>query len=107
MTFTKPSVVIVGAGELGAATAVSLLRSGKYGRVTVIDRAAELPAMDAASCDINKVVRFDYMDDDYSVLARRAIDEWNKADWKGIYHQYVVSGVPASLGVSGSSIVGV
>ncbi|GFZ51120.1 hypothetical protein JCM24511_08878 [Saitozyma sp. JCM 24511] len=96
MTFTKPSVVIVGAGELGAATAVSLLRSGKYERVTVIDRAVELPAIDAASCDINKVVRFDYMDDDYSVLARRAIDEWNKDEWKGIYHQYVVSGLPES-----------
>ncbi|ODO02036.1 hypothetical protein L198_02767 [Cryptococcus wingfieldii CBS 7118] len=84
---TKPSVLVVGAGELGAATAVSLLRAGKFGEVTVIDRAAELPALDAASCDINKVVRFDYVDADYSALAKKAIDEWNKPEWKGIYHQ--------------------
>ncbi|WRT64455.1 uncharacterized protein IL334_001387 [Kwoniella shivajii] len=87
MTFTKPSVVIVGAGEFGAATAVSLLQSGKYSKVTVLDRAAVLPAMDAASCDINKVVRFDYVDEDYCRLARQAIDVWNKEEWKGIYYQ--------------------
>ncbi|WVQ81936.1 hypothetical protein IAT38_004063 [Cryptococcus sp. DSM 104549] len=87
MTVTKPSVLIVGAGEFGASTAVSLLRSGKYGQVTVIDRAPQLPAMDAASCDINKVVRFDYIDPVYANLAREAITEWNKDEWKGIYYQ--------------------
>nr|XP_018266511.1 uncharacterized protein I303_00486 [Kwoniella dejecticola CBS 10117]OBR88669.1 hypothetical protein I303_00486 [Kwoniella dejecticola CBS 10117] len=83
----KPTVLIVGAGELGASTAVSLLRSGQYGKVTIIDRAETLPALDAASCDINKVVRFDYIDKDYAVLAKKAIDEWNKPDWYGIYYQ--------------------
>ncbi|WWC85665.1 uncharacterized protein L201_000531 [Kwoniella dendrophila CBS 6074] len=99
---SKPSVLILGAGELGAATAVSLLKSGNYGKVTVIDRAHVLPALDAASCDLNKVVRFDYMDDDYSRLAKQAIDEWNKPEWKGIYHQtgVVVRGahVPGFVG---------
>ncbi|WWC66980.1 uncharacterized protein I206_100887 [Kwoniella pini CBS 10737] len=87
MSSSKPTVLIIGAGELGASTAVSLLRSGKYGKVTVIDRAETLPALDAASCDINKVVRFDYIDEDYALLAKKAIDEWNKPEWKGIYHQ--------------------
>ncbi|KAK8870079.1 hypothetical protein IAR55_000649 [Kwoniella newhampshirensis] len=87
MTTSKPSVLIVGAGEFGAATAVSLLRSNLYSAITVLDRASTLPASDAASCDINKVVRFDYADEDYAVLARKAIEEWNKEDWKGIYHQ--------------------
>ncbi|WVQ81935.1 hypothetical protein IAT38_004062 [Cryptococcus sp. DSM 104549] len=87
MTTTKSSVLIVGAGEFGASTAVSLLRSGNYGPVTVIDKASQLPVMDAASCDINKAVRFDYVDRVYAKLAREAIREWNKEDWKGIYHQ--------------------
>jgi len=43
--------------------------------------------MDAASCDINKVVRYDYADPMYSELARIAIGEWNKPEWKGIYYQ--------------------
>ena len=83
----KPSVIIVGAGEFGAATACSLLKSGRYGSVTILDRAQTLPAMDAASCDINKVVRYDYADPMYSELARIAIGEWNKPEWKGIYYQ--------------------
>jgi sarcosine oxidase/L-pipecolate oxidase len=42
--------------------------------------------MDAASTDMNKVVRWDYSDPDYSLLARKAIDIWND-DFKGIYFQ--------------------
>ena len=89
MTTDKTSVLIVGAGEFGTSTAVSLLRTGKYSKVTVIDRAPVLPAVDAASTDINKVVRWDYSDADYCRLAREAIVEWNKPEWKGIYHQRV------------------
>jgi len=85
--FEKPSVLIVGAGEFGAATAVELLRSGNYSTVTIIDRAPEIPAMDAASTDINKVVRFDYTDPDYAVLAREAVNRWRQPKWKGIYNE--------------------
>ena len=81
----KTSVLIVGAGEFGAGTALSLLKTGNY-TVTMIDRAPELPALDAASTDINKVVRWDYSDKDYAKLAREAIDVWNR-DYKGIYFQ--------------------
>lgn len=87
MSTYKLSVLIVGAGEFGAATACSLLKSGRYGKITVLDRATTLPAMDAASCDINKVVRYDYIDPMYSNLAMEAIKEWQKPEWKGIYHQ--------------------
>jgi sarcosine oxidase/L-pipecolate oxidase len=85
--FEKPSVLIVGAGEFGATTAVELLRSGNYSTVTIIDRASVIPAMDAASTDINKVVRFDYTDADYAKLAREAVIRWRDPKWKGIYNE--------------------
>lgn len=81
----KTSVLIVGAGEFGASTALSLLKTGNY-TITLIDRAPVLPAMDAASTDMNKVVRWDYSDKDYARLAREAIDVW-KSDFPGIYHE--------------------
>ncbi len=86
--FTKPSVVIVGSGEFGATTAVELLRSGNYSSVTVLDRLAQVPAVDAASTDINKVVRFDYADEEYAVLAHEAVQRWLRPEWKGIYFKY-------------------
>ena len=46
-------ILIVGAGCFGISTAFHLLKRG-YKNVTVIDRASELPAVDAASTDINK-----------------------------------------------------
>ena len=85
----KQHILIVGAGEFGASTALSLLETGKYS-VTILDRAPVLPALDAASTDMNKVVRWDYSDKDYAKLARESIDLWNR-DFKGIYHQYVFS----------------
>jgi len=47
--------------------------------------------MDAASCDIHKVVRYDYADELQSDLAREAIMEWQKEEWKGIYNGEAVS----------------
>ena len=46
-------IVIVGAGTFGLSTAFHLLGRG-YTHVTVLDRARELPAVDAAGTDINK-----------------------------------------------------
>jgi glycine/D-amino acid oxidase-like deaminating enzyme len=46
-------VLIVGAGCFGLSTAYHLLKRG-FTDVTVIDRSNELPAPDAASCDLNK-----------------------------------------------------
>lgn len=85
--FDKPSVLIVGAGEFGASTAVELLRSNNYSTVTIIDRASEIPALDAASTDINKVVRFDYTDADYAKLGLESVRRWRTDEWKGIYNE--------------------
>lgn len=91
-----------------------LLKRG-YKSVTIIDRASELPAADAASTDINKsayrllgstaldsdspfinvtlslcllVVRSAYEDEYYTILAREAIDEWRRRDvWGDTYRE--------------------
>lgn len=55
-------------------------------QVTIIDRAQVLPAEDAASTDISKVVRYDYSDEDYSRLAKEAISRW-KQDFPSVYHE--------------------
>lgn len=46
-------ILIVGSGCFGVSTALHLLKRG-YKDVTIIDRAPTLPAIDAASTDINK-----------------------------------------------------
>ena len=53
MAHHDSQILIVGAGCFGLSTAYHLLKRG-YKNITVIDRAAELPAADAASTDINK-----------------------------------------------------
>ncbi|KAH9067603.1 FAD dependent oxidoreductase [Lactarius vividus] len=79
------SVIIVGAGCFGISTAYHLLQRG-YTDVTVLDRSEELPAPDAASTDINKIVRTSYPDMFYTQLARDVIQEWNKSDeWGDCY----------------------
>ncbi|ORY84108.1 FAD dependent oxidoreductase [Leucosporidium creatinivorum] len=93
------SVLIVGAGEFGCSTAISLLKSGRYSSVTILDRAEVLPAEDAASTDISKVVRYDYSDPDYSRLAKEAITRWTQ-DFPDVYHE---SGVVV-LGLEGDSV---
>ncbi|KAF9243140.1 FAD dependent oxidoreductase [Melanogaster broomeanus] len=79
-------ILIVGAGVFGLSTALHLLERG-YGDVTVLDRAGDLPAVDAASTDINKVVRSCYSDIFYTKLARDAMVEWRKPEWEGCYHE--------------------
>ncbi|KDE02469.1 hypothetical protein MVLG_06978 [Microbotryum lychnidis-dioicae p1A1 Lamole] len=75
------SILIVGCGCFGASTALSLLR-GRYSNfpqlITILDRSATPPEIDAASSDINKIVRQDYADPLYATLAIRAIDRWRK-----------------------------
>ncbi|KAF7351164.1 DAO domain-containing protein [Mycena sanguinolenta] len=80
-------ILIVGAGCFGLSTALALLKRG-WTDVTVIDRAATLPAPDGASNDINRVVRTSYSDDFYSKLAFDAIQEWKTRDkWHDAYHE--------------------
>ncbi|EJD08077.1 FAD dependent oxidoreductase [Fomitiporia mediterranea MF3/22] len=92
-------IVIVGSGCFGISTAIHLLQRG-YTDVVVLDRASELPAADAASTDINKIVRSAYQDEFYTRLARDAIEAWKDLEvWGDNYHE---SGV-VSCG-SGESI---
>ncbi|KAI0665651.1 FAD dependent oxidoreductase [Trametes maxima] len=80
-------ILIVGAGCFGLSTAYHLLQRG-YKNVTVIDRSPVLPAPDAASTDINKIVRSSYPDIFYTRLAREAIAAWkNREEWGDAYHE--------------------
>lgn len=80
-------VVIVGSGAFGLSTAYHLLQRG-WTRVAVYDRAQTLPAPDAASADINKVVRSSYTDPTYTRLTREAIQAWKNTDvWGDSYHE--------------------
>ncbi|GAA5872185.1 hypothetical protein JCM16303_001003 [Sporobolomyces ruberrimus] len=83
-------VLIIGAGEFGSTTALSLAEGpykGHEGLITVVERGAEPPALDAASSDYNKIVRSEYSDPLYAKLAREAIEQWEtNARWKEHYH---------------------
>lgn len=85
-TSSSAAVVIIGAGVFGLSTAYHLLERG-YTGVTVLDRAEHLPAVDAASTDMNKVVRSCYGDSEYTRLARQAIEEWRDDMWQNCYHE--------------------
>ncbi|KAI0317135.1 FAD dependent oxidoreductase [Amylostereum chailletii] len=80
-------IIIVGAGCFGISTAYHLLKRG-FIDVTVIDRSPVLPAPDAASTDINKIVRSSYPDSYYTKLARDAISSWKDVElWGNTYRQ--------------------
>lgn len=69
MISTEEAIHIIGAGTFGLSTALALKNAG-YKRVYVYERAAQLPAQDAASVDYNKIVRSDYGQDTlYQTLA--------------------------------------
>ncbi|CDO77050.1 hypothetical protein BN946_scf184403.g25 [Trametes cinnabarina] len=91
---SRKRIVVIGAGCFGLSTAYYLLQRG-YQDVTVIDRASVLPAPDAASTDINKIVRSSYADIFYTRLAREAIAAWKDTkEWGNTYHE---SGVYCAL----------
>ncbi|KAM0752595.1 FAD dependent oxidoreductase [Meredithblackwellia eburnea MCA 4105] len=72
-------VLIVGTGEFGVATALSLVEGpyqGKGHLITLLDRSADPPSLDAASSDLNKIVRQDYADNIYAPLAHEACNLW-------------------------------
>ncbi|KNE69099.1 hypothetical protein AMAG_13963, partial [Allomyces macrogynus ATCC 38327] len=94
-TSTTPHrVVIVGAGEFGLAAALAYTRRDPAAKITVLEAdARDDSARDAASCDLNKIVRFDYGDARvYERLALQAIEKWNDASWPAS-GCYVESGV--------------
>ncbi|KAL2428926.1 L-pipecolate oxidase [Exophiala dermatitidis] len=71
-------VLILGAGIFGASTAyhLSLDRNRDHAsKITVLDRA-QAPSPNAASSDINKIVRADYSKAFYMDLAYEAMETW-------------------------------
>ncbi|KAL4079283.1 FAD dependent oxidoreductase [Scleroderma citrinum] len=79
-------ILIIGAGVFGLSTAYHFQEDG-FKDVVVLDRAVELPARDAASTDINKVIRSMYSDRFYTRLGREAIAKWKDPMWEGCYHE--------------------
>lgn len=82
------SVLIVGAGNFGAATALALKRKRRDLDVSVIDAAAG-PNPYAASHDVNKIVRDDYPDELYMRMMHKAMPIWrNESDiYRQFYHE--------------------
>ncbi|ORY32889.1 FAD dependent oxidoreductase [Naematelia encephala] len=81
------NVVIIGTGIFGTSTALYMLEKGGY-NVTMLDKCGILPAPDAASTDLNKIVRAgDYADPAYAQLAIDAVELWKKPEWDGCYHE--------------------
>ncbi|GAA5811939.1 hypothetical protein MFLAVUS_005386 [Mucor flavus] len=97
MTYTPPNagnkIIIVGGGCFGLSTAYALSLKNRYD-IYVYDRQ-QIPAPDAASCDINKIVRMDYANDTlYMHLTVEAFNmwhQWNKeradSNLSPVFHQ--------------------
>lgn len=82
-------IVIVGAGCFGLSTAYHLQQRG-YTNITLLERASTHPAPDAASTDINKIVRSAYTDAFYCAFAREAIELWKDTEvWGDCYNECV------------------
>ena len=88
MTTKTDHILIVGAGVFGLSTALHLFQRG-WENITIYDRSSVLPAPDAASTDINKVVRSSYTDPVYTLLTLEAIAAWKKAEWGDTFHECV------------------
>ncbi|KAG5715025.1 L-pipecolate oxidase [Termitomyces sp. T112] len=87
MATLSDKIVIVGAGCFGVSSAYHLLKRG-FTDVTILDRSPILPAPDAASNDINRIVRSSYSDVFYAKLAREAIVAWkNRSEWRDTYKE--------------------
>ena len=80
------SILIIGAGNFGAATALTYANKGGY-KVTLVDTAG-YPNPRAASHDVNKIVRDDYPDVLYMRMLQNAMPMWRTGDlYKNFYHQ--------------------
>ena len=80
------SYLIIGAGNFGAATALTLAKRGNT-KVTLIDTTA-YPNPRAASHDVNKIVRDDYPDKLYMRMLIKAMPKWRNDElYSTFYHE--------------------
>ncbi|KAF2456601.1 sarcosine oxidase [Lineolata rhizophorae] len=81
------SFVIVGAGNFGAATALELVTQHPMADVALID-TSPFPNPQAASHDINKIIRPDYSDPAYTRLMAEAMPLWRASPlYSAFYHE--------------------
>jgi sarcosine oxidase / L-pipecolate oxidase len=85
---TDSDVLIVGAGIFGVSTGYYLsISDNRPSRITLLDRAP-VPSSQAASSDLNKIVRADYSKRFYMDLAYEAMDTWKSEGWlRDHFHQ--------------------
>ncbi|KZV84125.1 FAD dependent oxidoreductase [Exidia glandulosa HHB12029] len=99
------NIVIVGAGCFGLSTAYHLQQRG-YTNITLLERASSHPAPDAASTDINKIVRSAYSDNFYCDFAREAIELWKDSKvWGDCYKESGVLVLAADVNFLGHTNV--
>lgn len=84
-----PVVAWLTLGIFGMSTGLWMLETAKdkYD-VTILEKNTVVPAPDAASTDINKIVRAgDYADPHLAELSVDAVEHWKKPEWEGCYHE--------------------
>jgi len=85
---TSRSILVLGGGCFGLTAALELRARGW--QVTLIDQGA-IPHPDAASTDLNKVVRMDYStDEQHTAMGELSITrwrEWNRRWGRDLYHE--------------------
>jgi sarcosine oxidase/L-pipecolate oxidase len=76
---TPRSILIIGSGVFGLSTALTLTQRPAYSQstITVLDRSP-FPAPDGSSIDTSRIIRPDYSDPAYTLLANRG-----QALWRG------------------------
>lgn len=116
------SYIIIGAGAFGSSTALELVKAGHS--VTILERSADgYHSPDAASNDLNKIVRADYSDEHYRNLAKSTISIWRRCPllspfyhetgvllWSGkdpttssLHRDYIRDGVSRAVGDEGTA----
>ncbi|WWD17111.1 hypothetical protein CI109_101548 [Kwoniella shandongensis] len=104
-TTDKKQVIVIGSGIFGMSTALWMLQDGKYD-VTILEKCGIIPAPDAASTDLNKIIRSaDYADPALAGLALNAVEHWRLPEWEGTYHESGVFAISASDQAEGLSFV--
>ncbi|KAI0523913.1 sarcosine oxidase [Xylaria bambusicola] len=83
----RSNYLIIGAGNFGAATALSLAARSPTSSITLVD-SAMFPSPRAASHDINKIVRDDYPHPVYMKLMLEGMKKWRYDPlYSPFYHQ--------------------
>jgi len=84
---SNSSFLIIGAGNFGAATALSLVQHASPSKVTLLD-STPFPNPRAASHDINKIIRDDYPDPTYMKIMVESMGRWRSSPlYSPFYHE--------------------